>query len=56
MLAKGKVVVCDTFGAKYLLVNLVFPVGTKHIKVDYHPVRERVIRNLLEIDFIPSRD
>jgi hypothetical protein len=47
---------CDNIGAKYLSANPVFHARTKHIKVDYHFVRERVSMKLLEIDFIPSRD
>jgi hypothetical protein len=47
---------CDNIGAKYLSANPVFHARTKHIEVDYHFVRERMSRRLLEIDFIPSRD
>jgi hypothetical protein len=47
---------CDNIGAKYLSANPVFHVRTKHIKVNYHFVRERVSRRLLEIDFVLSRD
>jgi hypothetical protein len=34
----------------------VFHAWTKHIEVDFHFMRERVMRKLLEIDFVPSRD
>jgi hypothetical protein len=47
---------CDNMGAKYLSSNLVFHDRTKHIEVDYHFVRERVTRKLLEVDFVPTRD
>jgi hypothetical protein len=47
---------CDNIGAKYLSANPIFHARTKHIEVDYHFVRERVTRKLLEIDFVPSRD
>jgi hypothetical protein len=47
---------CDNLGAKYLSSNPVFRARTKHIEVDYHFVRERVLKNLLQIDFIPLGD
>jgi hypothetical protein len=43
-------------GAKYLSVNHVFHARMKHIEVDYHFVRERVLKKLLKIDFISSKD
>jgi hypothetical protein len=43
-------------GAHYLLANHVFHACTKHIEVDYHFVKERVSRKLLEIDFVSSKD
>jgi hypothetical protein len=46
----------DNIGAKYLSTNPVFHARTKHIEVEYHFIRERVSRKLLEIDFISSRD
>jgi hypothetical protein len=47
---------CDNLGAKYLSSNHVFYGRTKHIELDYHFVRERVARKLLQIDFISSGD
>jgi hypothetical protein len=46
----------DNLGAKYLSSIPVFHARTKHIEVDYHFVRERVMRNLLQIDFVPTGD
>jgi histone deacetylase 1/2 len=47
---------CDNLGAKYLSSNPIFHAITKHIEVDYHFVREWVMRNLLQIDFVPTGD
>ena len=47
---------CDNMGAKYLSSNPVFHARTKHIEVDFHFVRERVLKKLLEIDYVPTGD
>jgi histone deacetylase 1/2 len=47
---------CDNMGAKYLSSNPVFHARTKHIEVDFHFVRERVLSNQLQIDFVPTGD
>jgi hypothetical protein len=47
---------CDNLGATCLFDNHVFHSRTKHIEVDYHFVRERLAKKLLDIRFIPSGD
>jgi hypothetical protein len=46
----------DNMSAKYLSFNHVFHARTKHNEVDYHFVRERVARKLLDIDYVPTGD
>jgi histone deacetylase 1/2 len=43
-------------GATYLSANPVFHARAKHIEIDFHFVRERVLNKQLEIRFVPSRD
>jgi hypothetical protein len=43
-------------GAKYLASNPVFHGRMKHVEVDYHFVRDRVVKKLLDVRFISSND
>jgi hypothetical protein len=47
---------CDNLGATYLSANPVFYARIKHVEVDYHFVRKRVIRKQLDIQFISTNE
>jgi histone deacetylase 1/2 len=47
---------CDNLGATYLSANPVFHARAKHIEIDFHFVRERVLKKQLQVRFIPSKD
>jgi hypothetical protein len=53
---KKPIVCCNNLGATYLCVNSVFHARTKHIKIDFHFVRERVAQEELQIRFISCKD
>jgi hypothetical protein len=42
--------------AKYLASNPVFHRRMKHVEVDYHFIRDRVVKKLLDVRFISSND
>jgi hypothetical protein len=46
----------DNLGATYLSANPVFYVRMKYIEVDFHFIRERVARKLLDIRSISTKD
>jgi hypothetical protein len=43
-------------GAKCLASNLIFYGRMKHVEVDYHLVRDRVVKKLLQVRFISMDD
>jgi hypothetical protein len=47
---------CDNLGSTYLSANPIFHGRVKHVKIDYHFVRERVANKQLEIRPIASKD
>ena len=47
---------CDNVFVLAIASNLVFHARTKHIEVDFHFVRERVLRKDLEVKFVSTID
>ncbi|KAL6335120.1 hypothetical protein AAG906_027180 [Vitis piasezkii] len=47
---------CDNVGVIYLCSNPVFHARTKHIKLDYHFIREQVQQRNIQVHFISSDD
>jgi hypothetical protein len=47
---------CDNMVVKYLASDPVFHDRMKHIEIDYHFVRDRVVKKLLDVRFIPIDD
>jgi hypothetical protein len=47
---------CDNMGAKYLASNPIFHGRMKHVEIDYHFVRDRVVKRLLDVQFISTGD
>jgi Reverse transcriptase (RNA-dependent DNA polymerase) len=47
---------CDNLGATFLAANLMFHARTKHVEIDYHFVRERVVSKELSVRFLCSKD
>jgi hypothetical protein len=47
---------CDNMGGKYLTSNPIFHGRMKHIKIDYHFIRDRVVKKLLDVRFISTSD
>ena len=55
-LAQPPILWCDNLGATYLSANPVFHARAKHIEIDFHFVRERVVKKQLQVRLIPSKD
>ncbi|GKD57455.1 gag/pol polyprotein, partial [Tanacetum coccineum] len=47
---------CDNLGATYLSANPIFHARTKHVKIDYHFVREKVAQGDLRVQHISTHD
>nr|XP_028960004.1 uncharacterized protein LOC108174058 [Malus domestica] len=55
-LSNPPLIYCDNISAIALSTNPVFHARSKHIEIDYHFVRERVIRGDLQIQHVSSAD
>ena len=47
---------CDNMSTIALASNPVFHARTKHVEVDYHYVREKVVRKELQVQFVSTTD
>ena len=47
---------CDNLGATYLAANPVFHARAKYIEIDFHFVRERVLKKQLHVRLISTKD
>ncbi|GJY66344.1 hypothetical protein Tco_0468582 [Tanacetum coccineum] len=47
---------CDNLGATYLSANPIFHARTKHVKIDYHFIRENVAQGDLRVQHISTQD
>ena len=47
---------CDNMGATSLASNPIFHARTKHIEIDVHFIREKVLCKEVEVRFIPSEE
>ena len=47
---------CDNISASALAANPVYHARTKHIELDIHFIRDKVLQKQLEIRYIPSAD
>ncbi|KAJ4767348.1 polyprotein [Rhynchospora pubera] len=55
-LSQPPVLWCDNIGASYLASNPMYHARTKHVEIDFHFIREKVVAGQLLVKFISSRD
>lgn len=49
-------IICDNLSTTYLVVNPILHSHAKHVEIDHHFVRERVLQKSLAVQFISSTD
>lgn len=47
---------CDNLGSTYMCANPIFHACTKHIKIDYYFVRDKVATGELQVNFVSTKD
>ena len=47
---------CDNLSASALAANLVYHSRTKHVEIDIHFVRHKVLEKKLDVRYVPSHD
>nr|CAN81183.1 hypothetical protein VITISV_010634 [Vitis vinifera] len=55
-LSHPPLLLCDNISATYLAANPMLHARTKHVEIDYHFIRERVMCRTLRIQYTPSTD
>ena len=54
--SSSPILFCDNLSATFLAANLIFHSRVKHVKLDCHFVREKVLNKTLVVQHIPSCD
>ena len=52
--SKAPIIWCDNVGALSLAANLVFHSRSKHVELDIHFVRDKVLAKELDVHYVPS--
>lgn len=55
-LPSPSVVQCDNFSTVSLVVNLVLHARVKHMELDLHFVRDKVLSGTLQVNYVPGKD
>lgn len=55
-LVQAPILWCNNMDTCSLVLNIVFQAMTKHIKIDIHFVRDRVVQKKLKVRYVPNLD